>query len=153
ASSRHAVALVPLRFPLVPVARFQEDFHLQVIAHAGRTTEEGHPVSTRWPSLVSCRGRLRRGLQTQRSATGQANLALPIDAQDLDEDLVTLSQHIRGVLDPTLGQLRDVAETVRAREELDDRAEVTDAAHRTQVDFAHLGLAGQTLHDLDGLVE
>ena len=37
ASFKQSVALPPLRFPLVTVASSQEDFHLQVNAHAGRT--------------------------------------------------------------------------------------------------------------------
>ena len=32
-----------LRFPSVPATRFREDFHLQVIAHAGPTTKRGGP--------------------------------------------------------------------------------------------------------------
>ena len=32
-----------LRFPSVPATRFREDFHLQVIAHAGPTTKEKGP--------------------------------------------------------------------------------------------------------------
>ena len=33
-----------LRFPSVPATRFREDFHLQVIAHAGPTTsKKGRP--------------------------------------------------------------------------------------------------------------
>ena len=35
-----------LRFPSVPATRFREDFHLQVIAHAGPTTTQmGEPIS------------------------------------------------------------------------------------------------------------
>ena len=35
-----------LRFPSVPATRFREDFHLQVIAHAGpTTTQTGEPIS------------------------------------------------------------------------------------------------------------
>ena len=33
-----------LRFPSVPATRFREDFHLQVIAHAGPTTKSPQPV-------------------------------------------------------------------------------------------------------------
>ena len=45
-----------LRFPSVPATRFREDFHLQVIAHAGPTTNEtGEPVSglSRFPNCLS----------------------------------------------------------------------------------------------------
>ena len=33
-----------LRFPSVPATRFREDFHLQVIAHAGPTTRPPPPI-------------------------------------------------------------------------------------------------------------
>jgi hypothetical protein len=38
-----------LRFPWVPVTKSPEDFHLQVSAHAGRTSGKG-PASPRKPS-------------------------------------------------------------------------------------------------------
>ena len=39
-----------LRFPSVPATRFREDFHLQVIAHAGPTTDQtGEPVRRTLP--------------------------------------------------------------------------------------------------------
>ena len=41
-----------LRFPSVPATRFREDFHLQVIAHAGPTTRRG-PDRSRAPRLES----------------------------------------------------------------------------------------------------
>ena len=40
-----------LRFPSVPATRFREDFHLQVIAHAGPTTNKKRPRSHRLRSL------------------------------------------------------------------------------------------------------
>ena len=41
ASFRRSVALPPLRFPLVVMTYFQEDFHLLISAHARRTAPRG----------------------------------------------------------------------------------------------------------------
>ena len=40
-----------LRFPSVPATRFREDFHLQVIAHAGPTTKKKGPALRPDPPL------------------------------------------------------------------------------------------------------
>ena len=42
-----------LRFPSVPATRFREDFHLQVIAHAGPTTRKRAAPITRDGPQVS----------------------------------------------------------------------------------------------------
>ena len=42
-----------LRFPSVPATRFREDFHLQVIAHAGPTTKNRKPAYLGASGLVS----------------------------------------------------------------------------------------------------
>ena len=44
ASFRRSVALPPLRFPSFAVTCSGEDFHLQVCAHAGRTTSAASPA-------------------------------------------------------------------------------------------------------------
>ena len=47
ASFGRSLALPPLRFPLVVMVYFQEDFHLKVSAHAGRTKRERSTLSLR----------------------------------------------------------------------------------------------------------
>src|SRR5438270_470894 len=47
-SSRRSLAVPPLGFATIPVARFREDFHLQVQRPAGRTKRKGpSPVRRR----------------------------------------------------------------------------------------------------------
>ena len=50
-----------LRFPSVPATRFREDFHLQVIAHAGPTTKKSPPGQDLEGQERSRWGRVEKG--------------------------------------------------------------------------------------------
>src|SRR2546430_17429478 len=78
----------------------------------------------RYPSLTGDRlsgaGRIRRlwvlelflvgqrRLLAQRHLAGEPHLAVAVDLDDLDEDLVPPGQHVLARPDPTLADLRDV---------------------------------------------
>src|SRR5437899_9914796 len=51
-----------------------------------------------------------RRLLAQRHLAGEPHLAVAVDLDDPDEDLVTLGQHVLDRANPVLGDLRDVQE-------------------------------------------
>ena len=69
-------------------------------------------------------------LETQRDA-----LAVEVDAQDLHLELLLELDHLRGVVDPAPGHVRDVEQAVDATE-VDEHAEVGDVLDRTHADLA-----------------
>ena len=64
-----------LRFPSVPATRFREDFHLQVIAHAGPTTKRrARPFGRTLP--VHCEPKARGGLRLFRAPPHRCRLTV-----------------------------------------------------------------------------
>src|SRR2546425_5275450 len=59
-----------------------------------------------------------------RLLPGEADLAGPVDLEDLDVDDVALLQDVGDPLHALVGELGDVHEAVRAREDLHEGAEV-----------------------------
>ena len=69
-------------------------------------------------------------LETQRDA-----LAIEVDAQHLDLDLLIDLNHLRGVVDPSPGHVGDVQQTVDAAQ-VDEHAEVGDVLDDAGADLA-----------------
>ena len=69
----------------------------------------------------------------------EGNLALLIDLEDLNADLVTNVEHVLDLIDATLGNAGDVEQTVFAGQQLDEGAEGLDAHDATGVLLPHLG--------------
>src|SRR5262245_2168574 len=76
---------------------------------------------------------------------GQAHLAAVVEAEQLDEDLLSLLHHLADGLGPPLRQLRDVHEAVLLAEEVHERAELHDLHDLALVDRSDLGLGGDGL--------
>src|SRR6185436_2511532 len=109
-------------------------------------------------TLVAPRGadlrRLLRGvapLLAEHGFPGDAHPAASVDLDDLDENLLPLVDLVPHLVDPVLGDLRDVQEPLDAREDLDERAEVDDAHDLAEVGLPQLGLGGQLLDDVHRL--
>ena len=75
-----------------------------------------------------------------RLLAAQADLAGAVDLEHLDLDLVALLQHVGDALHAAGSDLRDVQQAVGAGQDLDEGAEVDDAAHGALVDLADLRL-------------
>src|SRR5690606_28795345 len=84
---------------------------------------------------------------------GEANLALAVDGDDLDQHLVALLQHVGDVLDPLVGELGDVHQAVGTREDLHEGAELHDAPYRAEVGLPDLRLLGEVADHRDGLLD
>jgi hypothetical protein len=85
------------------------------------------------------------GAAAARSASAcfarQANLAAAVDADDLDQQLVAfLDDLARPLWTRSSDSSRDVDEAIGAGQDLDEGAELDDAAHGAQVEAADLGL-------------
>src|SRR5712691_7367945 len=78
----------------------------------------------------------------------QTNLALAIDLQHLDHDLIAFSEHVGHSAHATSPDLRDVQQTICPRENLDERAKVHHLAHSALVDPADLRLSGNAVDPL-----
>src|SRR6185436_5660245 len=70
------------------------------------------------------------------------------ERQDLDQNLIAFLQLVADVVDAGLRDLADVQQTVRAREDLDKRAEIHQPNHLAQIRLADLGRRGEILDDL-----
>src|SRR5438094_6104228 len=86
-----------------------------------------------------------RRLLAQRHLAGEPHLAVAVDLDDLDEDLVTLGQHVLDRANPVLGDLRDVQEPLGVGDDLHERAELDDLLDLTEVDPVELDLAADVL--------
>ena len=71
----------------------------------------------------------------QKRLHGKTHAALFIGFDNLDADLLTFLEVVRNSIDAFVGNLADVKETVLAREELNDGAEVEEARNRAFVDL------------------
>ena len=94
----------------------------------------------------------QRGLIAQRGLPRQAHLAVAVDLDDLDHHDVALGEDVADGADAVLGDLRDVQQPLRARDHLDEGAELLDALHLAHVDAVQLHLAADVLdHPQRGL--
>src|SRR5260221_10846939 len=122
--------------------------------HAGHMLrDDAEAVRERGTPHHRSRARAAAGWRTrvsrlQRFFATQANLARAVDLQHLDRDLVAFLQDVRDALHAARADLRDVQEAVGTGHDLDEGAEVDDAAHDTFVDLADLRLHGDALDDL-----
>src|SRR5213083_2312329 len=93
-----------------------------------------------------------RRLLAQRHLAGEPHLAVAVDLDDLDEDLVTLGQHVLDRANPVLGDLRDVQEPLGVGDDLHERAVLDDLLDLTEIDPVELDLAADVLDHRDGLL-
>src|SRR5574341_138007 len=91
-------------------------------------------------------------LVLKRFFARKADLALPVDLQDLHEDLVPFLELVRYFLDPLVGYLGDVEQPVGAGEDLHKSAEVHDLSDLAHVELADLGVLHNAPDDLLGFV-
>src|SRR6202022_1191361 len=91
-----------------------------------------------------------RALLFEDSFARQSN-AIALDGQHFYQHLVAFFQFIANVLDAVLGDFADMQQTVGAGDDLDERAEIGQPRHRTEVGLADLGRGGQVADDLQGL--
>jgi len=85
-----------------------------------------------------------------QSFPAQLNLAIGVDSDALDHDLLALADFIGWVLDPVGGHLGNVQQAVQAREDGDEGAELDDLGHPAQVGLAHFGGLDQVGDHLEG---
>src|SRR5438876_2612622 len=94
-------------------------------------------------------GRLPRvHVARKRLLPAQLDLPFPVDPDHLDQDRVSLVDHVLDALDPMGLELRDVNEAVLARGNLDEGSERHDPPHGAGVDAPHLGIFGDPPDDL-----
>ena len=84
--------------------------------------------------------------------TVKADLALLVDLEDLDADLVADVEHVLDLVDASLGDAGDVEQAVLAGKQLDEGAEGLDAHDAAGVLLAGLGNLDDGLDALGGLV-
>src|SRR4029453_6625754 len=123
------------------------------------------PVAVRaTPAVVGSAIRIRaRGLRLAGAArtrafpaldqclAREADLAGRIDVDDLHEDLVAFLHLAADILHALVRHLADVEQAVRARDDLDEGAEVHYAHDLAQVGLVELGGRGELLDYGDGL--
>jgi hypothetical protein len=91
-----------------------------------------------------------RALLFEDSFARQTN-AVALDGQHFYQHLVAFFQFIANVLDAVLRNFADMQQTVGAGDDLDERAEIGQPRHSTEVGLAYLGRGGQVADDLQGL--
>src|SRR6202044_310355 len=79
----------------------------------------------------------------------QLDLAAIVVAQDLDLDPVAFLDDVGRLVDPRLGELRNVDEAVLRSEEIDEGAELDRLDHRSVINLADLRLRGDRLDPVD----
>src|ERR1035441_7628147 len=79
--------------------------------------------------------------------------AIAFNGQNLDHDLIALAQFVLHFLHAMLGDLGDVQQAVGAGEELDKRAEFSQANHLAQINLADLWNGGEVADDLQSLLQ
>src|SRR3954452_3592161 len=83
------------------------------------------------------------GERIPRRARGQADLALLVDLLDDHFDLLPERQHVFDVVDAlALAELGDVDQPITAGEDVDERPELRDVDHPTDVGRTDIGLRG-----------
>src|SRR5690606_22965019 len=85
--------------------------------------------------------------ERQELTAAQPNLAVALDADDLDFDLVTLGEDVRRGIDALVRHLRDVEERLRVRQDLDERAEIRQPPYGATIDAPDLRLGDEPLDD------
>src|ERR1051325_5374705 len=83
-------------------------------------------------------------------APGQLHPSLVVNANALDQDLVTDFDDIFNLLDAEVGQFTDVNEPVLARKYFDERSEIFNRNHLPAIGLAHLDFRRQTFNRLPG---
>src|SRR5688572_17543454 len=78
----------------------------------------------------------------ERVLARQADLAVAVDLDALDDDLVALVEHVLDGADALARDLADVEQAVGAGHDLDERADLDDLLHDAVVELADLGLDG-----------
>src|SRR5271155_5394385 len=110
--------------------------------------------------LFGRRGRLRSGRLFEvgagllvDDAHRQLDLAAVVVAQDLDLDPIAFPNDVGRLVDPRLGELRNVDEAILRTEEIDEGAELDSFHHRSVVNLADLRLRGDRLDPVDGRLD
>ena len=106
------------------------------------TTSPSTRVPTGYLSATFSQGDGALLLQAERDL-----LAVLVDVEDHDLDLVVDADHVARVVDPAPAHVGDVQQAVDAAE-VDERAEVGDVLDRALADLAGLDLAEQALLEL-----
>src|SRR3984893_891237 len=83
-----------------------------------------------------------RALLFEDSLARQTN-AIALDGQHFYQHLVAFFQFIANVLNAVLRDFADMQQTVGAGDDLDERAEIGQPRHSTEVSLAYLGRGGQ----------
>src|SRR5574340_1220999 len=81
-----------------------------------------------------------RWLLIQQGLHAQADFAFFIHLQDLDPNNLTFLDVVAHVVDPLVGDLRDMKQAVAAGNQIHDGSKVEDSNHRPLIDAAHLHL-------------
>src|SRR5262249_40197430 len=97
------------------------------------------------------RARGLRGVRLfERLFAAELDLSLLVDVQNLHHHLVPFAEHVSDAAHTLRSELRDMQQTVCARENLDESAEVHDLSHRAPINLADFRLGGDELDHLDG---
>src|ERR1039458_2031396 len=126
------------------------DLHAATLRHCGCRT-------WRWKIRRRVRFRRRRRPAHLGALLFQNRLPrqfdpIAFDGQNLHQHLVAFFQFIANILDSVLGDFADVQQSVRARQNLDERAETSEPADPAEISLPYLGRSGQIADDLQSLV-
>src|ERR1019366_634918 len=112
-----------------------------------------------WRWRIRCRVRFRRRRRPAHLGALLFQNRLPrqfdpvaFDRQNLHQHLVAFFQFIANILDSVLGDFADVQQSVQARQNLDERAEIREPADPAEISLPYLGRSGQIADDLQSLV-
>src|SRR5262245_14343899 len=120
------------------------------------------PFGSRLFSYSSVTGRIRRvgvfellapaqgRLLTQGDLPAEPHLAVAVDLDDLDGDLVTFAEDVLHAADAGFGDLRDVQQPLRVGDHFHKGAELHDLLDLTHVDAVDFNLPGDVLDHPDG---
>ena len=86
----------------------------------------------------------------QQSFHGQLDAAFFVGFQNLDFDDLAFAQVVGHFLDALMSDLTDVQQTVLARQQVDQGAEVQDLGHRAFIDLADFNFGGDLFDALLG---
>jgi len=89
----------------------------------------------------------------ERFLARETNSTRGVDVDALGEHLVSLFENIRDLVDTTRGEMTDVNQSVRTREDLGESTEVCDPLHLGQVDPANFRFLRQLVHHRHRLLD
>ncbi len=102
-------------------------------------------------SLVSFRRRRRTahlGALLFQNCLARELDAVAFHGQNFHQDLVAFFQFIANIFDSVFGNFADVQQAIQAGQNLDERAEIGEAADLAKISLTHLGRSGQIADNL-----